>query len=354
MDNAGDTPLHEAVRGQRNGVVSLLLNQGSVQLDIKNKKKMTPLLEAVSRGHLGMTHLLIALGANINAVDGEGNSCLHLAMETEVFNSEDAPMDLLNECCTALNLKKDEMLSGVVAAKYLASQGADFHHRNNKYNTPFDLIKDPNLRKKLETFSPPQCLLCRNKEATTKVHPCEHLLTCEECSKVPLKRCLRCLKPVTSRGRVEARKFEDRCVQTEATCQELEVASQETENRTFKDKETQTQEEPVVHPKVEDNASQTEAQPLDILTLEVKHLHRVSKKLAGKWQQLGRELEITQDDLEIIKHDNPYNIMEQGFQMLLKWFRGCDPAKRTPQTLKEALLETECFTALECLLSDFS
>ncbi|XP_029657797.1 putative ankyrin repeat protein RF_0381 [Octopus sinensis] len=102
VNNDGDTPLHVAVRGQRNGVVSLLLNQGSVQFDIKNKKEMTPLLEAVSLGHLGMTHKLIALGANINAVDGEGNSCLHITVRTEVFNSEDAPMDLLNECCTAL------------------------------------------------------------------------------------------------------------------------------------------------------------------------------------------------------------------------------------------------------------
>ncbi|CAI9743469.1 E3 ubiquitin-protein ligase MIB1-like [Octopus vulgaris] len=70
--------------------------------------------------------------------------------------------------------------------------------------------------------------------------------------------------------------------------------------------------------------------------------------------QRGRELEITQDDLEIIKIDHSYSVMEQGSQMLLKWFQSCDPAKRTPQTLKEALLETECFTALECLLSDFS
>ncbi|CAJ1099293.1 E3 ubiquitin-protein ligase MIB1-like isoform X2 [Octopus vulgaris] len=201
----------------------------------------TPLLEAVSQGHLGMTHLLITLGANVNAVDGEGNSCLHLAVEREVFDSEDAPLDLLNECCTALNLKIEERLSGIVIARYLASQGADFHHKNNNNNTPLDLIKDPNLRRKLETCLPPQCLLCRNKEATTKVHPCEHLLTCEECSNVALKRCLRCLKPVTSRGRVEAPKFEDRCVQTEAICQELGAASQAIEAPKFEDRCVQTE-----------------------------------------------------------------------------------------------------------------
>ncbi|XP_036355047.1 26S proteasome non-ATPase regulatory subunit 10-like [Octopus sinensis] len=102
VDNDGDTPLHVAVQEQSYELVCLLLKQGSLQLDIKNKKERTPLLEAVSRGHLGMTHKLIALGADINAVDGEGNSCLHLAVEREVFDSEDAPLDLLNECCTPL------------------------------------------------------------------------------------------------------------------------------------------------------------------------------------------------------------------------------------------------------------
>ncbi|XP_036371380.1 E3 ubiquitin-protein ligase MIB1-like isoform X1 [Octopus sinensis] len=229
VDNDGDTPLHEAVRGRNYKVVCAMLKQGSVQLDIQNNQKRTPLLEAVSRGHLGMTHKLIALGADINAVDGEGNSCLHLAVEREVFDSEDAPLDLLNECCTSLNLKIEERLSGIVVARYLASQGADFHHKNNKNNTPLDLINDPNLRKKLEAFLPPQCLWCKNKTATTKVHPCEHLLTCEECSNVPLKRCLRCLKPVTSRGRVES------------------------------------------------------------VNLDEKLLHSVAKKLGNKWQQLGED-----------------------------------------------------------------
>ncbi|CAJ1099278.1 E3 ubiquitin-protein ligase MIB2-like isoform X4 [Octopus vulgaris] len=169
-----------------------MLKQGSLQLDIKNKKERTPLLEAVSRGHLGMTHKLIALGANVNAVDGEGNSCLHLAVEREVFHSEDAPLDLLNECCTSLNLKIEERLSGIVVARYLASQGADFHHKNNNNNTPLDLIKDPNLRRKLETFLPPQCLWCKNKTATIKFLPCGHFVTCETCSRISLKRCLKC------------------------------------------------------------------------------------------------------------------------------------------------------------------
>eukprot|EP00106_Octopus_bimaculoides_P015994 XP_014783436.1 PREDICTED: E3 ubiquitin-protein ligase MIB2-like [Octopus bimaculoides] len=174
----------------------------SLKLDMKNHIEMTPLLEAVSRGHLGITHRLIALGANINAVDGEGNNCLHLAMERDAFNSEGAPLDILDECCTELSLRKDERLSGIVVTRYLAKQGADFYHKNDKNNAPLDLVRNAKLKTKLQTILPPQCFWCGHRKATTKVHPCGHLVTCEECSNTPFKRCLRCLKPVTSRGQV--------------------------------------------------------------------------------------------------------------------------------------------------------
>ncbi|XP_029656895.1 E3 ubiquitin-protein ligase MIB2-like isoform X6 [Octopus sinensis] len=293
-----------------------MLSKGSVQLDIQNNQKRTPLLEAVSQGHLGMTHKLIALGANVNAVDGEGNSCLHLAVERKKFNSEDAPLDLLNECCTSLNLKEDEMLSGVVVGRYLASQGADFHHKNNKYNTPLDLIKDPNLRRKLEAFLPPQCLWCRNKAATTKVHPCGHLVICKGCSNVTLQRCLKCGKPVTSRTGDEAPKFEDRCVQTEATCQELGAASQAIGSPVLKERD----------------------------------LLRVAKRLGRDWWQVVIVLEV---DTTKLKIDDESNVtVKQGHQILYEWFKNCDPETRTHATLRAALEEAECFAAMECLSLD--
>ncbi|XP_029652189.1 E3 ubiquitin-protein ligase MIB2-like [Octopus sinensis] len=304
---------------------------------------MTPLLEAVSRGHLGMTHKLIALGASINAVDGEGNSCLHLAMETEVFNSEGAPMDLLNECCTATNLKKKRSLSGIVVARYLASQGADFHHKNNKNNRPLDLIKDPNLRKNLETFLQPQCLLCRNKAATTKVHPCEHLLTCEECSNIPLQQCLKCLKPViTGRGRVEAPKFEDRRVKTEATCQELGAASQVIEAPKFEDRRVKTE--------ATCQELGAASQVIESPVLKERNLMRVAKRLGSDWWQVAIFLGVDTTELKI--DDESIDTVKQGYLMLREWFKNCDPETRTHATLRAALEEAECFTAMECLSLD--
>ncbi|CAJ1099364.1 E3 ubiquitin-protein ligase MIB2-like [Octopus vulgaris] len=136
-----------------------------------------PLHWACSSGHLHTVDMLLGHnGIDVNVVDKYGDTplhkavwgCLHVAVKTEVFDPEDAPLDLLNECCTALNLKIEERLSGVVVARYLANQGADFHHKNNKNNTPLDLIKDPNLRKKLEAFLPPPCLCAEIKRPQQK------------------------------------------------------------------------------------------------------------------------------------------------------------------------------------------
>ncbi|CAI9743477.1 E3 ubiquitin-protein ligase MIB2-like isoform X3 [Octopus vulgaris] len=96
------------------------------------------------------------------------------------------------------------------------------------------------------------------------------------------------------------------------------------------------------------------SQPMICIEIGINAVMCLTGGIRNLGNRLGRKLEITQDDLQIIKIDHSFSVMEQGFQMLLKWFQSCDPAKRTPQTLKEALLETECFTALECLLLDIS
>lgn len=57
---------------------------------------MTPLLQAISQGHLGMIKQLINRNAKIDATDKEGNNCLHLALKRSIFHSELESMNILD------------------------------------------------------------------------------------------------------------------------------------------------------------------------------------------------------------------------------------------------------------------
>ncbi|XP_029656409.1 E3 ubiquitin-protein ligase MIB2-like isoform X2 [Octopus sinensis] len=291
-----------------------MLAQDSVKLDIENHKKMTPLMEAVSRAHLGIIHKLIINGANINAVDNDGNNCLHLSIiKKEMFHSEVEPIPILDECCRELQLDMDRRLSGIVVLSYLASQGANLYHRNKKKKvTPLDYIKDQHVKENLKTFLQSLCRWCQEKKATVTLHPCQHTVICQNCcSQMTFKQCPICRQHILRKSGF-------------------------------------------VCPKSEEKAVQTVAESFDSVMVEEKHLHWVSRSLAGKWQELGRELGIKQDDLEIIRHDYSSSVVEQGFQMLLKWCRSNDPEKRTLRILKAALERTDCFGAIECLSSEFN
>ncbi|XP_014776692.1 E3 ubiquitin-protein ligase MIB2 [Octopus bimaculoides] len=252
---------------------------------------MTPLLEAVSRGHLGMMHKLIVRGADINAVNYEDNNCLHLAVET-VFHSDVEPLSILNEYCKGLKLKKEEKLSGVVVACYLAHQGANFYCENKKGLNPLDLLTNADLKEELKILFPPQCWQCQEKKATVTLHPCRHIVLCKNCcSKITLKRCPMCPPCIPSKsGFVTAE-------------------------------------------------------------LSEKFFQDIAQQLGDQWQQVGRNLGIKNVQLNIIMCNNPNNTVEQSFQMLYRWFTSCDPDTRTFRTLRDALQAAQCFDALEYLSS---
>ncbi|XP_014780589.2 E3 ubiquitin-protein ligase MIB2 [Octopus bimaculoides] len=286
---------------------------------------MTPLLEAVSGGHIGMIRQLIARGADVNAVDGSGSNCLHLAVEKEVFHSEGETLSILDECCIELKLNKENRLSGVIVASYLAHQGASFYHMNNKNETPLDLIKNRNLKENLRTFllSRLPCLFCEDKEATITFHPCGHCVLCLECCPKRLpRRCLKCRQPVSGRSGFEGPKLSDKEVQTAAEPGEIPKSGEKV-------------------PKTSQNVESSKVEEQDLL--------RVAKNLGTNWWQVGILLEIKYNQLDIIRNNNVKDTEEQGFQMLHKWFTSCDPEKRTFGILRDALREADCFAALHCL-----
>ncbi|CAJ1099329.1 E3 ubiquitin-protein ligase MIB2-like isoform X1 [Octopus vulgaris] len=190
---------------------------------------------------------------------------------------------------------------------------------------------------------PPQCHYCHENMATVRLQPCGDLVLCENCSsEMTFKRCPVCRENTLSKSEFEAPKFEDRCVKKEATCQELGAASQA-----------------IGAPNCEDRCVQTEAtcqelgaasQAIESPVLKERDLLRVAKRLGRDWWQIVIVLEV---DTTKLKIDDESNVtVKQGYQILYEWLKNCDPETRTHATLRAALEEAECFTAMECLSLD--
>ncbi|XP_036370285.1 uncharacterized protein LOC115225502 isoform X13 [Octopus sinensis] len=323
-----------------------MLAQDSVKLDIGNHKKITPLLEAVSRAHLRIIRKLIIQGANINAVDNDGNNCLHLSIiKKEMFHSEVEPIPILDECCKELQLDMDRRLSGIVVLSYLASQGASLYHRNKKKKvTPLDCIENQHLKEKLQTFLQSLCWFCQEKKATVTLHPCQHTVICQNCcSQMTFKQCPICRQHILQKSGFVCPKFEEKAVQTVA---ESVVCPR------CREKAVKTVVESFVCPRCREKAVKTVVESFETPKLEEKCLQDVAKLLGVDWQQVGRNLGIRNIKLGNIRHDYPFNTEEQGFQMLHTWYTSCDPERRTLKTLRKALEEAECFEALQCLPSE--
>ncbi|XP_029640019.1 ankyrin repeat, PH and SEC7 domain containing protein secG-like isoform X2 [Octopus sinensis] len=286
------TPLHLAVLQNNYDVVALILSQDQIQMDIKDCCQQTPFLLSLSEGHLGMVHMFVSKGADVNAVDKDGNNCLHHVLKRKLFHSESEEMDVLNEICSQLSLNKEDRLSAVAVACYLAEEGANFHHKNKKNRTPLDIICNSNLKEKLNRFVSIhlQCLLCKDNQATVKFYPCKHTVTCSNCySKKKLKKCIRCQQPITNKSGFECQKLEE------------------------------------------------------------QDLMKISYLLGSKWWQAGIFLGIKVVELEIIMCDHPLKTVDQSFQMLYKWLNRSATGECTVNLLRKALEEAECFYALDYL-----
>ncbi|XP_036354722.1 E3 ubiquitin-protein ligase MIB2-like, partial [Octopus sinensis] len=181
---------------QRYDVVAFLLSQPDVEVNTKNIKETTPLFDAVSLSHFGILQKLVSHGAELDALDADGNNCLHLAVKKDKFHSEEETGEHLDYFWKRLGLEKEEKLCGTVIACYLGRSKANFHQKNNSGKTPVDLIES-DYQEKIKELFPPFCLLCGVKEVSVTLLPCGDKVICRKCYEENQPRdCPKCEKPI--------------------------------------------------------------------------------------------------------------------------------------------------------------
>ena len=84
----GFTSLHLAALNDHQDVARVLLRDGQCEVDPKNNRRQSPLLLAVSQGHTKLIELLVGHGADVNAEDEDGDTCLHLALMRQSMSSD--------------------------------------------------------------------------------------------------------------------------------------------------------------------------------------------------------------------------------------------------------------------------
>jgi len=110
----GFAALHLASLNGHYLVSKALIEQGQAEIDIRNNRKQTPLLLAVSQGYCGLAELLVFKGANVSLEDEDGDSPLHIIL-TRHFDGANNPSSqhqgshpYVQNSVTAGELKKHE------------------------------------------------------------------------------------------------------------------------------------------------------------------------------------------------------------------------------------------------------
>jgi ankyrin repeat protein len=148
------TPLHLAHSPE---IAAVLIENGA-NVNLKNESGSTALMIAVSNGMLDFVKLLIKHGADVNALDVESNSSLHIACNTMIDNFEIVKM--LIESGAKVNSRDKEGRTPLMIAslgdfceggecypsnkriiRLLLKYGADLNIKDNNNETALDYAK---------------------------------------------------------------------------------------------------------------------------------------------------------------------------------------------------------------------
>ncbi|CAI9744081.1 E3 ubiquitin-protein ligase MIB2-like isoform X14 [Octopus vulgaris] len=367
QDSEGDTPLHRAVVNKYEDVVKVLLNSkenNNLQVNLQNNEGWTALhLPCLYRQTNIVELLLQQNGIDVNAVTENGWTALHFACQGGQTNIVELLLQhngidvnaVTKYGSTPLHIASIHEHKEVIEL-LLQQNGIDANKVNEFGNTPLHWAvqnQDYDVVASMLAQDGNNCLhIAAEKEEFCSEK--EHITILDECCAklgLPIEKRLsgvgvagylahqganlyrknnKNVSPLDLIGDADLKeKFKKLLLPQKCMLCEVNEASMELQ--------------PCAHTVLCEDCSK----------IQLKRCPKCKTCIESK-RRVGRELGIDQTDLEIIKENNPLNVVEQGFQMLLKWWRSTDPEKHTLQILKEALVRTECYDALKCLSSEFN
>lgn len=166
-DTTGNTALLTSAVNKHIDAVELLQSKGAI-IDCRDKNYMTPLLYVINRGLVDLVRLLIAFGADKNAIDKNGHGCFyysilskHLQLVKMFFKSNEKNMKEKLWGFTPLHLAAS--IGDLPIVEYLLQQKCSIYQLDNNKKTSEEIAKDckyENIRKRLEEERITSCGQC--------------------------------------------------------------------------------------------------------------------------------------------------------------------------------------------------
>lgn len=143
----GFSALHLAALNGHSQVCEVLVKEGQADVDIRNDRRQTPFLLAVSQGHAAAVEKLVDLGCDIIAKDEDGDNAMHLTIIKKANLVQEVPQHeapKIYEIYQHLGHIQEHRLMYTLLC-YLAQEGCKMEP-NYKGARIFDWIPEPDIR----------------------------------------------------------------------------------------------------------------------------------------------------------------------------------------------------------------
>lgn len=130
----------------------VLVKEGGADINIRNDRRQTPFLLAVSQGHAAAIEKLVELGCDILAKDEDGDNAMHLTIIKKANLVQEVPQHeapKIYEIYQQLNHHEHRLMYALLC--YLAQEGCRIE-ANYKGARIFDWISEPEMRDLIQSY----------------------------------------------------------------------------------------------------------------------------------------------------------------------------------------------------------